>query len=167
MARRFASTLSIKRGCGDDQPHAADSALDEKGREQRWVLRRLRDEAFFFHRDRQVALVRRRAHRVRARRLSLALQVLEKRGESIERLELVRIDRKKMPGFVIESVIAGEQHQRRRIGRLHDHVGDHHLELLDAFRGRGGGFVVNAQGSRVQHVFRRRATGPACRPEHP
>ena len=119
---------------GYDEPHAADGALDEQWRKQGRVLRRARHEALLLDSDRQVALVRRRTHRVRSRRLALALQVLEKRGEPVERLELVRIDREEVPRFVFEPVISREQHERRRIGSLLGHVGDHDLELLDSSR---------------------------------
>src|SRR5471032_3360186 len=43
-----------------------------------------------------------------------------------------------MSGAVLEPVVAGEQHERGRVRRLDNDVGDHHLELFDAPRGRVG-----------------------------
>ena len=103
-------------------------------------------EALFLDGHGEVALVRRRAHRIGARRLGLPLEVLEERGEAVERLELVGIDRQEMPGLVVEPVVAGKEHERRGVGRLDDDVGDHHLELLDSSRCGRGLFRLHAQG---------------------
>jgi hypothetical protein len=66
--------------------------------------------------------------------------MLEERGESIQRFELMRVDRQKVSGLVVEPVVAGEENKRRGIRGFDDDVGDHHLEFFDPARGRGGGF---------------------------
>jgi hypothetical protein len=54
------------------------------------------------------------------------------------------IDREEVTCLVVEPVIAGKQDERRRIGRFHDHVGDHHFEFLDSPRCGRGGFGLQA-----------------------
>ena len=71
--------------------------------------------------------------------------MLEKRCEPVECFELVWIDGEKVAGLVVESVVAREQHQRGRIGRLDDDIGDHDLEFLDTPRGSCGGFCLCTQ----------------------
>ena len=120
------------------QTHPTRRAFDEQRRQQRRKLGRPGDVPLLLDRDGEVSLVRRRAHRVGARRLALPFQILQKRREPLERLELVGIDGQKMSGAVLEAIVAGEQHQRGRVRRLDDDVGDHHLELFDASAIRHG-----------------------------
>ena len=121
---------------GDDEAHPAQRALYEQRRQQRREPRRSRDVPLFLHRDREVALVRCGAHRIGARRLAPPFEVLEERGEALERVELVRIDRQEVAGEIFEPIVPREQDEGGGIRRLDDDVGDHHLHLLDAPRGR-------------------------------
>ena len=121
---------------GHHEAHAPERALDEQRRQQRRELGRSRDVALFLDGDREVALMRRRAHRVGPRRLPLPLQVFQERGETLERLELVRVDRQEVARQVFKAIVAGEQHQGGGIRRLDDDVGDHHFHLFDAARSR-------------------------------
>jgi hypothetical protein len=57
--------------------------------------------------------VRRGTHRIGARRLFLAFQILEKCDEPLERFELMGIDGQKMTGSMFQPVIAGEEDKRR------------------------------------------------------
>src|SRR5262249_30263759 len=91
--------------------------------------------AFFLDGDREVALVRGGAHRVGARRLAAALEILEERREALEGIELVRVDGEEMAGEVLEAIVAGEEDEGGGVRRLDDDVGDHDLELFDASRG--------------------------------
>ena len=45
------------------------------------------------------------------------------------------IDRQKVPGHVLEPIVARKEDERGGIGRLDDDVGDHDLQFLDASAG--------------------------------
>ena len=114
---------------GDD---AADEVRGEEGR----VARHAAHVALLLHRDGDAGLERRRAHRVRARLLTPALQVLEERGKVLQLLELVWIDREEVPGRVLDRPGRGE-HERHRVVRLADHLVDARSVGRDAPARRG------------------------------
>jgi len=155
IARQCVRTCEAR----DHETHSTHCAFHEKRRKKRRIFRHIRNETFFFHRDRQISLVRRRTHGIGPRRFGLSLQVFQERGESIECLELMRVDCQEMSGFVVKMVIPREQHQSRGVRSLDHDISHHDLEVLDAlgsWRNSIGLHVYLVFG--LQHVFRTRAT---------
>jgi hypothetical protein len=56
--------------------------------------------------------------------------VLKVHRESIERVELVGIDREKVTRAVVESVVSCEKEERRSVRRFLDDVRHHHFQLF-------------------------------------
>ena len=118
----------------DRHSHSPGHPADQQRRQQRRVLGQTGDVILLLDRDRQVLFVRRGAHGISPRRLRLPLHVLEITREAIECRKLVGIDGEKVPGQIIEVVVAGEEHQRGGVVCLNDDVGDHYFEFADASR---------------------------------